>query len=286
MQELGKETTGVTVTRVLLSILAFFLIFAFTDSVILSSSILKDSFWKDLLHKDEIRTLLEDALRPEMARDLHIDEDDVDDDMLEDYLDLVSDDYVDFIIKGDSVIDEDAYYDFFDEYEDELFADFEGSARELDDLKEQYIDEFKDSLIEARDDFESSDNAPFWEMYTDALRNNKIVMAVTGTLILVIIAVLLLIHRNKMRPVRALGIAMASSEFINLCVWAFFLFVVRLIKAEAEEESDIIKILLGYTDSFFIRSTLIVLGLMLMGIAAIIIGAVGVGRINNQSEEL
>ena len=288
-----KESGAVTAVRIVYAVIAGFLIIIFASNLALFTTFLNDHFWHDFFKSDEVIELAIDEMDLSMERLLSDaapgeDFDFDDDEVTEEFVRVVMDDYMDMIFKGQKHIDEDSFRDFFDEYEDEMFGDLNLSSREISRLEDDTIDELDGLMGDYVDNMKNDpDSGEFITGYTAANEMNKVSLVVTGLIILVGFIITLVIHKNKFLPVRALGIAMTSAQGINLLGWGFIAFIISVAMEEGDDGTAIVGLMI---DTISTRLGLIILGMFLgfaLGIVLIIAGAVGAKNYNkvNGSED-
>ncbi|MCR5593743.1 MAG: hypothetical protein K6F79_08380 [Saccharofermentans sp.] len=283
------ESTTATVLRVIFAIIASFAILILTNCLLLKASFLNNHFWKDLIKDEKTIDLIREEIDSEFEDTFRFEGFDpgTSEQMRDDFIDLIIDDVVDGMIEGDTKIDEDRYYEFLDEYEDVIFGDMNLSSSQIKELKEEYIDEFQTSLDELVDDAEKGGQLEVFSDFEEASRINDIIIVVCSLVLIAIIVVLMLIHINKYRPVRALGIAMTVAESLNLLMWGFFFITVSYVKEKAKGEDHVTQVLVDIIGTKVNMLTFMVFLSLIAGIVVIIIGSIGASRTNETlSEEI
>lgn len=283
------ESTTATVLRVIFAIIASFAILILTNCLLLKASFLNNHFWKDLIKDEKTIDLIREEIDSEFEDTFRFEGFDpgTSEQMRDDFIDLIIDDVVDGMIEGDTKIDEDRYYEFLDEYEDVIFGDMNLSSSQIKELKEEYIDEFQASLDELVDDAEKGGQLEVFSDFEEASRINDIIIVVCSLVLIAIIVVLMLIHINKYRPVRALGIAMTVAESLNLLMWGFFFITASYVKEKAKGEDHVTQVLVDIIGTKVNMLTFMVFLSLIAGIVVIIIGSIGASRTNETlSEEI
>ena len=283
------ESATATVLRVIFAIIASFAILILTNCLLLKASFLNNHFWKDLIKDEKTIDLLREEIDSEFEDTFRFEGFDpgTSEQMRDDFIDLIIDDVVDAMVEGDTKIDEDRYYEFLDEYEDVIFGDMNLSSSQLKELKEEYIDEFQTSIDELVDDAEQGGQLEVFSDFEEASRVNDIIIVVCSLVLIAIIVVLMLIHINKYRPVRALGIAMTVAESLNLLMWGFFFIAFSYVKEKAKGEDHVTQVLVDIIGTKVNMLTFMVFLSLIAGIVVIIIGSIGASRTNETlSEEI
>jgi hypothetical protein len=282
-----KESTTATVLRVIFAIIATFGFLIITNCLLLKSSFLNDHFWMDLIKDDKTIDFLKEEIDDDFDSSFTFEGFDpgTSEQMRDDFLDLIIEDVVYAMVEGDTKIDEDRYTKFLDEYEDVIFGDMNLSSSQIEDLKEEFIEQFQDSLDELVDDAQQEGKLDVIEEFKEASRVNDIIIVVCAVVLIAIIVVLLLIHVNKFRPVRAMGIAMTVAESINLLIWGIIFLTFSYMREMAEEEEPVIQVLTDIIGTKVNILTLMVFISLLIGIAVIVIGSIGTSKANRIIEE-
>ena len=287
MNHKAQENTAATVLRVIFAIIATFVFLVLTNSLLLKASIFRSNYWTDLLTSDETMELLKEEISHDFNDEFDFEGFDpgMSDQMSDEFFELVIQDIVDGMVTGDTTIDKDEYMDFLDEYEDIIFADLNIPSSEIDNAKEEYIDEFSDAFDRMFSDMEDEDGLEVFEQIKDAGKiNDKIIIVCTFALVLMLI-ILLVIHRNKFRPIRAMGIAMIVAESINVLIWGLILLIVYYFNEMAQEEDAIIQVFVNYFSKGTYILAFTVLLSLIAAIVITVIGSTGASRIDEQLME-
>lgn len=287
MNDRTAESSVATGLRITFAIIGAIIIMVFTTCLALRLTILNDHFWFDFVKSDEFKELAREEMGLDMGTiaarngsDVRIDFSD--DDAADEFFDIVFDDIIDFMLEGDTEVDEEKYEDFFDEYDDELFGDQTLTSAQKREEVQGFIDDLQDMF----DNYEDEEFFSALEAYNDAARNVLIATIVTGVIIAVMFVVLIVIHKNKFRPVRAMGIATASAGFLNTLG---SLFMLAAFKVAIEEASDggeeVVEIFIDRLADYSMSFVLIMLATLAVGVAMIVIGCVGAGNYNKRMLE-
>ncbi len=283
MDDRTTESGVATGLRITFAIIGAILIMICSTCVALRLTVLNDHFWFDFVKSDEFRDLAREEMGLDMNSILVRNGSDVtvdfsDDEVSDEFFDLVFEDVIDFMLDGDDKVDEDKYEDFFEEYEDEIFGD----QNLTDAQKREEIQGFVDQLQDMFDNYEDEDVYTALETYNEAAHNTLITAVVTGVIIAIMFVVLIIIHKNKFRPVRAMGIATASAGLLNTLGSAFMVLVFKAAAQEAEGEEEVVQILIDKLGEYSTTFVLIMLAVLVIGVVMIIVGAVGASNYNKQ----
>ena len=286
MNDRTAESSVATGLRITFAIIGAILIMIFTTCLALRLTILNDHFWFDFVKSDEFKELAREEMGIDMGTiatrngsDVRIDFSD--DDAADEFFDIVFDDIIDFMLEGDTEVDEEKYEDFFDEYDDELF----GNQNLTSSQKRQEVQGFIDDLQDMFDNYEDEEFFGALEAYNEAARKVLIATIVTGVIIAVMFVVLIVIHKNKFRPVRAMGIATASAGFLNTLGSLFMLAVLKVAIEETSNGEEVVEIFIDRLADYSMSFVLIMLATLAVGVAMIVIGCVGAGNYNKRMLE-
>ena len=286
MNDRTAESSVATGLRITFAIIGAILIMIFTTCLALRLTILNDHFWFDFVKSDEFKELAREEMGLDMGTiaarngsDVRIDFSD--DDAADEFFDIVFDDIIDFMLEGDTEVDEEKYEDFFDEYDDELFGDQTLTSAQ----KRQEVQGFIDDLQDMFDNYEDEEFFSALEAYNEAARNVLIATIVTGIIIAVMFVVLIVIHKNKFRPVRAMGIATASAGFLNTLGSLFMLAALKVAIEETSNGEEVIEIFIDRLADYSMSFVLIMLATLAVGVAMIVIGCVGASNYNKRMLE-
>ena len=278
----SRESGAATAIRIVYAVFASILIIIFASNLALYATFLNDHFWQDFFKSDEVIELAIDEMDislenmfEEAAPGANFDFDD--DEVTEEFVRVVMDDYMNMIFNDQKHLDEDSFRDFFDEYEDEIFGDLDLTSREIRQIEDESIEELDQVMSDYVDDMKSSgsESGDFLEGYQDATATNKASLIVTGLIIVIGFVVTIVIHKNKFLPVRALGIAMTVAQGLNLAIWGFFTFIIKMAMEEGDDGSAIVGLMI---DTLSKRLGLIMLGMLaglILGIVLIVVGVIG-----------
>ena len=286
MNDRTAESSVATGLRITFAIIGAILIMICTTCLALRITILNDHFWFDFVKSDEFRDLAREEMGLDMGtltarRGSNVRIDFSDDDAADEFFDIVFEDVIDFMLEGDTEVDEDKYEDFFDEYEDEIFGDQNLTSAQKREEVQGFIDDLQDMF----DNYEDEEFFGALEAYNEAARRVLITTIVTGVIIAIMFVVLIVIHNNKFRPVRAMGIATASAGFLNSLGSLFMLAVFKVAIEEASDGEEVVEIFIDRLADYSMSFVIVMLATLAIGVAMIIIGCVGAGNYNKRMLE-
>lgn len=286
MNDRTSESSVATGLRITFAIIGAIIIMIFTTCLALRLTILNDHFWFDFVKSDEFKELAREEMGLDMGTiaarngsDVRIDFSD--DDAADEFFDIVFDDIIDFMLEGDTEVDEEKYEDFFDEYDDELFGDQTLTSAQKREEVQGFIDDLQDMF----DNYEDEEFFSALEAYNEAARKVLIATIVTGVIIAVMFVVLIVIHKNKFRPVRAMGIATASAGFLNTLGSLFMLAALKVAIEETSNGEEVVEIFIDRLADYSMSFVLIMLATLAVGVAMIVIGCVGASNYNKRMLE-
>lgn len=286
MNDRTSESSVATGLRITFAIIGAIIIMIFTTCLALRLTILNDHFWFDFVKSDEFKELAREEIGLDMGTiaarngsDVRIDFSD--DDAADEFFDIVFDDIIDFMLEGDTEVDEEKYEDFFDEYDDELFGDQTLTSSQKREEVQGFIDDLQDMF----DNYEDEEFFSALEAYNEAARKVLIATIVTGVIIAVMFVVLIVIHKNKFRPVRAMGIATASAGFLNTLGSLFMLAALKVAIEETSNGEEVVEIFIDRLADYSMSFVLIMLATLAIGVAMIVIGCVGASNYNKRMLE-
>ncbi|SMC61575.1 hypothetical protein SAMN06296952_1948 [Oscillospiraceae bacterium] len=264
-----KDSTGVVVGRVFITIILVITLGLASIGAALRATFFNTKSWRELLTSDDfIDILMEDADIEELTEDPIL-KDELDEDFFTDYAHFCVNELVDVIESGDTDIDEDALDDLYDEYLEDLFYEYATPA-ERAEFKDEFYDAVCDSVEEAADDLEESG---FFEFKENFNKGFIVYMGITVVMSAVLIAVMLLISKDKFAAIRNTGIALTVCEALNGIGIAGIGGLLTLAFKEADEKdlgklfSDFVAKQTGI--ALFILGALLALGIFLIIFSAI-----------------
>ena len=297
-----KETGTATALRIVFAIIITMTLYVFTNGLVMHNTIYNEDFLKSTVMSDEIRNAVVEevsleikeymisqaSVDPSQLSDADIDEFyDVEtgNEFADQMVDYTMDELIDIFLEGDTKIDEDRFDEIFDEYGEDFFDEVEGTGIEVSredflESKSELFDQINDLIDEVHDDADDSGVLEYIDI-SGARRSNTVSMAVSGSISIILLVVLILIHKNKFRPVRAFGIAATVTEVSSLIGWTIIWGMVTYGEKAADISDRIFKVLIK-TGRIAIEKVMAIYGLAsLVGVLLIIIGCVGTGIVNS-----
>ena len=275
-----QENSAATALRIVYAVFATILIIVFASNLALWSTIMNKHFWRNFFTSGEVSELaveeldlsIEDSLR---AVNPNIDIDFDDDEVTQEFVDLILEDYISVAFEGEDGIDEDRYRDFFEDHEDEFFGDMDLSRSEIRELEDEAVDGIAEKYDQLADEFHDSDSYEFLEGFNDFTEANFICMCVTGLIIAAGFVVLMLIHKNKFLPVRALGISMTIAQGINVLIWGGILALVNVAINESSRDDAIVELMISKINGYSLGIIVGMFAGLALGIVLIVVGVKG-----------
>ncbi len=273
-----KERTVANVLRPIFAVLMVFIFMYSTTCFILRGTIVSKVFWRDVVLGDNVMDELHDAIQVELKKN------GTDYKGLEDAADELAvymlDECLNSIFEEDYQVD----YDGFEEIYEEYFIPYlekEGADRnQIKELKGDLYDQVGDEVAALRDEFGNDINHLVIRTQRELVYYGSVGLAV----VVIFEVVLFLIHRNKFKPIRALGISMTISE--GLCFLGYLilgLLFVAIMQANIEGDAEnLLKAIVGnFSKGVFIICAC-TFALLLVGITLIIVGSVLTGKKNRK----
>ena len=275
-----QENSAATALRIVYAVFATILIIVFASNLALWSTIMNKHFWRNFFTSGEVSELaveeldlsIEDSLR---AVNPNIDIDFDDDEVTQEFVDLILEDYISVAFEGENGIDEDRYRDFFEDHEDEFFGDMDLSRSEIRELEDEAVDGIAEKYDQLADEFHDSDSYEFLEGFNDFTEANFICMCVTGLIIAAGFVVLMLIHKNKFLPVRALGISMTIAQGINVLIWGGILALVNVAINESSRDDAIVELMISKINGYSLGIIVGMFAGLALGIVLFVVGVKG-----------
>lgn len=275
-----QENSAATALRIVYAVFATILIIVFASNLALWSTIMNKHFWRNFFTSGEVSELaveeldlsIEDLLR---QANPNIDFDFDDDEVTQEFVDLILEDYISVAFEGEDGIDEDRYREFFEDHEDEFFGDMALSRSEIRELEDEAVDGIAEKYDQLADEFHDSDSYEFLEGFNEFTDANFTCMCVTGLIIAAGFVVLMLIHKNKFLPVRALGISMTIAQGINVLIWGGILALVNVAINESSRDDAIVELMISKINSYSLGIIVGMFAGLALGIVLIVVGVKG-----------
>ncbi len=275
-----QENSAATALRIVYAVFATILIIVFASNLALWSTIMNKHFWRNFFTSGEVSELaveeldlsIEDSLR---AVNPNIDIDFDDEEVTQEFVDLILEDYISVAFEGEDGIDEDRYREFFEDHEDEFFGDMDLSRSEIRELEDEAVDGIAEKYDQLADEFHDSDSYEFLEGFNEFTDANFICMCVTGLIIAAGFVVIMLIHKNKFLPVRALGISMTIAQGINVLIWGGILALVSVAISESSRDDAIVELMISKINGYSLGIIVGMFAGLALGIVLIVVGVKG-----------
>ena len=232
-----KESKTATTLRIIFTILLVPLTGVVSIAVFLAATLFSSAYWRSVIFTDDIRESLADDIWDDSDR-FYLDQLDLsskeEDKMKNELIDIIADEMFDALKNEDYEVDRDRLDDFFDEYNYiDVLKDQGYSSREIERQKDDMYEEIDDKLEEAFTDPEAYE---VLHMISQSYHNWIKITIALAVVILALMAVIIATHRNKLLPVRSLGIAITISEGTNLSAASAFLGIITAAMNEAAED--------------------------------------------------
>ena len=274
-----REKTVANVLRPIFTVLMVFLFMYGTYAASVYFTILTPSFWSERIFDKNIREeFREMVMESESLKDNRYADD------LEDMSDTLVNFMLDEIFEGVFEQDYEVDYDEFEEvFEDEIQPVLEehgASKAEIKESKNDLYDSLNKSLNEEL--FPQIEETLGKSLYSSRL-TMFIETVVSFGLIIVFTVILILIHKNKFKPLRNLGIAMTIGQGVVAlgCFLIYGLFTLAMREVVKEQNTEEIVVdLFNNILGAFLTVTLIVGATFVLGIVLIIVFGILTGKKN------
>ena len=292
-----KESGVATGLRITFAVIMVITVGIFTNCVVLQNTILNQKFWKRTIMSEDIRDAFKDELNEQIkdyvrqnqfvvdGESISLDDIDTGDEFTNELVDFAIDEIMDTMLTGKVSVDEDRFDEIFDEYGDEFFDAMEEqglSREEFMESKDQLFDEINESLEEIHDEMEETEVYEMFDLEKYKTKN-IITMIITGVLNVAMIVTLIILHKNKFRPVRAIGISITVTEITSLIGWFIIWGIVKASGTAAMKSTDDEFVSLLFEAALnSIGKVLGIFGIATaIGIVLIIGGCVGAGLVSS-----
>ena len=303
MNDKIKESGVATGLRITFAILMVFTVGIFTNCIVLHNTVLNKTFWKKTIKSDEIQEVMKEQLT-DMVREYVIsytptvpggDGENVNmsleelynletgDEFTDEMIDYTLDEIMDMFLEGDTTLDEERFDELFDQYEERYADQLEESGVSMEEIrqsKEQLFNQLNQSMKEMEKANEETEILEIINM-DEYKKQNNITMIVTGVLNVIMIVVLIILHKNKFKPVRATGIAVTVTEVMSLIGWAIVFGVFKATGSAVTEGGELFEMLIKAALNS-IKQVMGIFGIAAgIGVALIILGCVGAGIVTS-----
>lgn len=290
MNESTRESGVATGLRITFAILGAICIMTGAICGALNATVFNDGFWVNIVKSDDFKEYLMDEIGVEnnafsLENDPSIVLNFDNKNAKEDFVDLLLDDVLKIILEGEADVDRDAYEDFFNEYEDDLFDGMDLTSSQQREIVDTFLDDLEEYLDDYADEYEDSEAMNTLRSF-EIISHSFFVMTVISVIVVAVFTiVLLVIHKNKFRPIRAMGIATAVAGFLNFVVALFLSAVFSSARSELTRGDDLAKILFNTLQGHFAKIVLVMAAVLVAGIVLTIVGAVGASSYNKSHME-
>ena len=280
-----KERTVANVLRPIFAVLMVFLFIYTTTCFVIRGTFLSKSFWRDVVFGENVRkelyVLIENEIK-ENGDDYEGMEEGINELAM-----FMLDESLNTVFEKDYKVDYDRFEEIYEDYFQSYLQDEGASRNEIKELK----GDLYDKVVEAVDDIRES----IGDGVNGAILTAQLEIVYYGTFGLIFIVafevVLFVIHRNKFKPIRTLGISMTISE--GLCFLGYLIIGLIFVaafqaasKAENEEGyEDLVTALVGNLSKGIFIICLITGILLIIGIVLIVVGCILTGKKNKKYAE-
>ena len=283
-----QESDTANTLRVVFAVISFFTIGIFVNCAALGMTFLNSQFWRGAFVNVDMRELIREELDISAKDFINVDSIDISiagDEMSGEFIDLVLDEVMDIFLDGDTKIDRDRFDEFFDKNEGVIFKGTNPPPEVIEKAKNELIDMFEDKLKEYKKEFRSSDTYEVIHVFDEWKSGNITAMIITGVITLLMVVSLVLIHKNKFRPMRSMGIALTVIQACNTVLWLLIYLLFNLLMNAAKKEQELIQVFVGRLHNSVGFVTLAMFLLLLVGIGLIVGGNIGIKRVNNVNDD-
>ena len=301
MNKTIKESGTATGLRITFAIIMVITVGIFTNCIILQSTVLNEKFWEKTVKAESIEDAIKDELTEQVRQyvitnspqvpgaDGNYKLEDVynletGDEFTDELIDYVLDEMLDAFLKGDTELDEDRFDEIFEEHGDEFLKRMKEngvSQQEFLEAKSKLFSELNETMSEVDTSMEETHFSDVININKNKVKNIT-TMIITGVLNVIMIVVLIILHKNKFRPVRAVGIAVTVTEVVSLIGWSIIWSIFKVTNSTVGDQGgEIVEMILKAA----IKSIGKVMGILgvasVIGIVLIVGGCIGVGVLNS-----
>lgn len=268
-----KDTGGVIVARVLMTIFLTVFIGLMCMTISVRSSIFSVKSWREFFTSEEtLDVFMESADIDEITEDPIL-EGRIDKDFFRDYARLMLDEVFDAVETGDTEVDEDALDDIYDEYLEDLIRE-NAPRSDRDRLKYEFFDVAQESVDDVYDGLEETGFCDYMHRIN---AQSNVFIAVLAFFSIGLIVAMLIISKEKFAALRNTGIALAVSEAFNsLIVGGLGALIQAAINSADASDSDeeIMELLASFFGKLTIRALTILIVGFVVGIVFIVSGEI------------
>ncbi|MCQ2505424.1 MAG: hypothetical protein MJ103_09330 [Saccharofermentans sp.] len=268
-----KDTGGVIVARVLMTIFLTVFIGLMCMTISVRSSIFSVKSWREFFTSEEtLDVFMESADIDEITEDPIL-EGRIDKDFFRDYARLMLDEVFDAVETGDTEVDEDALDDIYDEYLEDLIRE-NAPRSDRDRLKYEFFDVAQESVDDVYDGLEETGFCDYMHRIN---AQSNVFIAVLAFFSIGLIVAMLIISKEKFAALRNTGIALAVSEAFNsLIVGGLGALIQAAINSADASDSDeeIMELLASFFGKLTTRALTILIVGFVVGIVFIVSGEI------------
>lgn len=268
-----KDTGGVIVARVLMTIFLTVFIGLMCMTISVRSSIFSVKNWREFFTSEEtLDVFMESADIDEITEDPIL-EGRIDKDFFRDYARLMLDEVFDAVETGDTEVDEDALDDIYDEYLEDLIRE-NAPRSDRDRLKYEFFDVAQESVDDVYDGLEETGFCDYMHRIN---AQSNVFIAVLAFFSIGLIVAMLIISKEKFAALRNTGIALAVSEAFNsLIVGGLGALIQAAINSADASDSDeeIMELLASFFGKLTTRALTILIVGFVVGIVFIVSGEI------------
>lgn len=268
-----KDTGGVIVARVLMTIFLTVFIGLMCMTISVRSSIFSVKSWREFFTSEEtLDVFMESADIDEITEDPIL-EGRIDKDFFRDYARLMLDEVFDAVETGDTEVDEDALDDIYDEYLEDLIRE-NAPRSDRDRLKYEFFDVAQESVDDVYDGLEETGFCDYMHRIN---AQSNVFIAVLAFFSIGLIVAMVIISKEKFAALRNTGIALAVSEAFNsLIVGGLGALIQAAINSADASDSDeeIMELLASFFGKLTTRALTILIVGFVVGIVFIVSGEI------------
>ncbi len=282
-----KDSTGVIVGRVFMTIFLTVFIGLMSMTIALRVSLFSLSTWREFFTSEKtMDAFMETTDLKEVTEDPLI-EGRIDEDFFKDYARFLIDELFDAMETGDTEIDEDVLDDIYDDYLEDLVRN-NAPRSERDRFKYDFFDITQETIDETYDEMEDTG---FTEYMHKANTSTNVFIIVMAVLSIALIATMVAISKEKFAAMRNTGIALTVCEAFNSLI-VFGLGTLIVASLNSADVSDGDEALMDLLTSFFRNITNKALTILIVGLVAgivfIVVGEIlrrNARKVNDVDEE-
>ena len=263
-----KESTTANVLRIIFSVLMVFTLGICTTAAMLRLTVLNPDKWEKLFYEEDFKEGFKEDLGYNeenfyMETGFRI----KDDDFYDGIYNFVIPEMFEVIKTGEHDIDDDRFDEFWEDTLEEVLEDeLDLSSSEMKDAKRTLYNDLQESLDEAAEDLEDEEAFQLIFQFQKSCVATAVVCFILTAAMFV---PLLLIHKNKFVPLRALGLVTLISQALNAVGFTGFWALIGM-AIEEDASSEIEECLAKFWNSGTLPIFLAFAGLAAAGLALMI----------------